>query len=120
MTVKTRTPRTDLTYQATLRRMVDILEPLATELSLPIAAIDESLEGFAWLSTRYEFAKGTVDFDTIVPGDSSEGIRAKYLRYLDSQHMAAIVAARKAIREVDEPFDAALAPGAGEELEKNS
>lgn len=110
MKVLNRTPRTDLRYGGYLRKMAAILEQVAQENGTPIEAADDALEGFAWLSSRVEFETGEVDFDLARTTDTAEEIKVKFDKYLDTESMRQVNAARVAIREKDRPADPVNAP----------
>lgn len=112
MQIKKRTPRTELEYDVILSKMGEILTEIAQTLNAQDYWVDRVMTQYARLSARVIFSENEVDFDLIDPTDSSNVIRAKFERYLDSEQIAVIEQALEAMISADLPTDLALAPEA--------
>jgi len=110
MKILKRTPRTDLRYHGFMRKMGAILNQVAEENGVPKEAADDALEAFAWVSARVEFEVGEVDFELAQTSDTSEKIHDKFQKYLDTERMDQVTAARTGIRESDRPANPVTAP----------
>lgn len=120
MKVKKRTPRSDMYYEAIVGKMAEFYEGLAQELGLPASSVDRQMTVFAILATRIEVDGDQLDFEFPLPIDSPEDIKAKFLRYLDTEQMAWVDAALDAKNAYDRPkVETALTPVAPPDAEKN-
>lgn len=119
MEVKKKTIRSEAIYDAMVVKMFKIVDEIAAEIDLPDDVVDVALAKYANLSARVEFGKKEVDFELATVHDTVEDIKAKFLAYFTSDCVDIVDQAAEQIRIMDRPSDAALAPDAPPESEKN-
>ena len=85
-------------------------ETLSKNIGIPVSAINTELSRLSYISARVEFEKGEIDFKVVLPTDTPEEAEEKFLAYLDTEKMGAVVHARDEIGKLDEPFYVEYAP----------
>jgi len=110
-TIHRRTPRTDMLRTAMVNRSLAPLGNVAAELGVARDVIDSSrgIVRFLDLSTRASDLTGA-DFELIVVSDTEADIERKWRAFLDTSHMAFVLACEDAMARLDAPADPALAP----------
>jgi hypothetical protein len=85
-------------------------DALSDELGVPVGAINTGLSRFSHISARVEFDKGEVDFDIVLPKDTPDQAKEKFLAYVNTEHMGKVLEARDGLGRMDAPFYEAYAP----------
>lgn len=121
MKIRPKTPRTEMMLSAMLAKMGEFFEALGEELGVGALAADKELTKFATLSARAELErKGEIDFELAVVTDTPDQIKAKFMRYIDTQCYGVVDAAMDSILIADRPITPLLQqPTPPEESEKN-
>ncbi len=102
-------------------KMAPIYKALANELDLDATAVDVELSDLATVSVRVEFDKGEVDFALIVPNDTPEQMREKFVKYIDTDCYRAVDQALREIGMADQPITPPeQQPGLPKDAPKNS
>lgn len=110
MKVNRRTPRSQLVAGVILLKGQELVEELVEEIGLDQPYIQLAWGRFAQLSTRVDFDNGEIDFEKARGVDTPQQLHDKFMSYLNSECLEAIEAAQNELEELDQPYDAALAP----------
>lgn len=117
MKVLKRTPRTEMRYEALIRKVLQFFDEMVEGSGEEATTMDLAVTHFARLSSRIE-PNGKSKIGLAAPGDDPETIRAKFENFLDAD-WGEVEEMTRAIRNHDAPADPATAPEPPEESEKN-
>lgn len=104
MKIVVKSPRTEMFYTSITSKMVGFFEALAEELNYTIPAVDEQLSQFASISARAVPESGEFDFELAMPSDTSQQIRAKFMKYIDTSCYGNVETAMRRIVQLDLPL----------------
>jgi hypothetical protein len=110
MKIKPFTPAIRMQRTAILRKSQPWFADVAVEYGVTDDEIYLALLDFASVSLRVNGHKKKLDFDLIVPSDTPDVVRDKFVAYLNTTTTGAVYDIERAMREYDAPVDPALAP----------
>lgn len=111
MEILKRTPRTEMRYEALLRKVLTVWDEMIKGEDEDSFVLDLAVTQYARLSSRISTSDvAELGFELASPHDSAEEIRDKFLRYLHEADLDKVDAVEKAIQRYDAPIDPATAP----------
>lgn len=93
MKINRETPRTEMVYASILDKMSEFYVALADELGFSVDTVEKHLTEYAALSARAEFKKGEIDFDLADVKDTPDEVKAKFIKYMDTEKIEVVKAA---------------------------
>lgn len=93
MKINRETPRTEMVYASICDKMNEFYKALADELGFSVDTVEKHLTEYASLSARAEFKKGEIDFELADVKDTPDEIKAKFLKYIDTEKVEVVKAA---------------------------
>lgn len=113
MEVKRKTPRTEMVYNSLVIKMSEIFESVAEDLGLSPLAVDKEMARFAALSARLTAID--CDFELADVGDEEDALRAKFLKYVETEDYLKVEDIFAQIAAMDRPVSKISGPEEPEE-----
>lgn len=103
-----RTPRRDLYFEVLVRRCAAWYVDVGNDLGITTDDINRYLTSWLLMLSRSEFTGLADEIPTLT--DTPDEVRAKFLRFLDSEHAVFFEKVEEAMRRQDAPADVTIAP----------
>jgi hypothetical protein len=97
--------------QTIFEKILTFNEELIEEMGISPAMLNNCLGDFGVLGSRVKVTKGKIDFELPKHNDTPEEIKAKFDKFLDTEHAAFMDEVCVEINKMDRVQDKNLAPG---------